>query len=98
VPDYDVLVTNPPFSGTHLGRILRFCAASGKPWMLLVRRRSSPRSDRAVNTREPFTARTPNVRAAGYDACGVFGTTLAENIGVSHSSVLKQVPITPNAS
>jgi hypothetical protein len=46
-----VLVTNPPFSGTHLGRILRFCAASGKPWMLLVRRRSSPRSDRAVNTR-----------------------------------------------
>ena len=51
MPDYDVLVTNPPFSGTHLGRILRFCAASGKPWMLLVRRRSSPRSDRAVNTR-----------------------------------------------
>ena len=36
VPDHDVLVTNPPYSGDHKERILRFCARSGKPWALLM--------------------------------------------------------------
>jgi hypothetical protein len=35
-PDYDALVTNPPYSSTHIEQILRFCVASGKPWFLLV--------------------------------------------------------------
>ena len=34
--DYDVLVTNPPYSGDHVPRLLAFCAASPKPWLLLV--------------------------------------------------------------
>jgi hypothetical protein len=35
-PEYDVLVTNPPYSDDHIEKILRFCAGSGKPWFLLV--------------------------------------------------------------
>jgi hypothetical protein len=29
-PDYDVLVTNPPFSGDHLERIFKFAVKSNK--------------------------------------------------------------------
>ncbi|GAX73251.1 hypothetical protein CEUSTIGMA_g705.t1 [Chlamydomonas eustigma] len=36
VPEFDVLVTNPPFSGDHLERIFEFAVASKKPWMLLM--------------------------------------------------------------
>ena len=35
-PQFDVLVTNPPFSGDHMLRALRFAAACGKPWLLLL--------------------------------------------------------------
>ena len=35
-PDYDVLVSNPPFSASHMPKALRYCRASGKPWMLLM--------------------------------------------------------------
>jgi hypothetical protein len=36
VPDYDVLVTNPPYSSDHKERIVSFCASSGKPFCLLL--------------------------------------------------------------
>jgi hypothetical protein len=36
VPDYDVLVTNPPYSGDHMEKMLRFCVSSQKPWLCLV--------------------------------------------------------------
>ncbi|KAG1669685.1 hypothetical protein FOA52_002069 [Chlamydomonas sp. UWO 241] len=36
VPEFDVLITNPPFSGDHMARALAFAAACGKPWALLV--------------------------------------------------------------
>ncbi|CAM9405933.1 unnamed protein product [Phaeothamnion confervicola] len=36
VPPYDVLVTNPPYSGDHIERIVRFCAGSHRPWLLLL--------------------------------------------------------------
>ncbi len=29
VPEYDILVTNPPYSGDHKERILKFCMDSG---------------------------------------------------------------------
>jgi hypothetical protein len=29
-PEYDILVTNPPFSGDHLERIFRFVVKSNK--------------------------------------------------------------------
>lgn len=35
-PQYDVLVTNPPYSEDHIERMLRFCTQSGKPWLALV--------------------------------------------------------------
>lgn len=35
-PNYDVLVTNPPYSGDHKKRCLQYCRASGKPWFLLI--------------------------------------------------------------
>jgi len=40
IPDYDVLVTNPPYSGHHMERLLEFCAsasqANNKPSFLLL--------------------------------------------------------------
>lgn len=35
-PPFDVLVTNPPFSGDHMLRALRFAVGCGKPWLLLL--------------------------------------------------------------
>jgi hypothetical protein len=35
-PDFDVIVTNPPYSGEHVEKIVEFCQASGKPWFLLL--------------------------------------------------------------
>lgn len=37
MPAHDVVVTNPPFSGDHVSKILRFCSRRGaKPWFLLL--------------------------------------------------------------
>jgi hypothetical protein len=38
VPDHDVLLTNPPYSGGHLRRILEHVAKSNKPALLLLPR------------------------------------------------------------
>lgn len=35
-PNYDVLITNPPYSGNHVEKILRFCVENKKPWFLLL--------------------------------------------------------------
>ena len=31
VPAHDVLVTNPPYSGDHVERLLRWCRGNGRP-------------------------------------------------------------------
>ena len=36
VPEYDILVTNPPYSSDHMERLLAYCTSSKKPWLLLV--------------------------------------------------------------
>ena len=36
IPEHDVLLTNPPYSGDHFRRILSFCAKNNKPWLLLL--------------------------------------------------------------
>jgi hypothetical protein len=36
IPDYDILVTNPPYSGDHMEKLLNFCVGSCKPWFILV--------------------------------------------------------------
>ena len=36
MPDFDVLVTNPPFSGDNMERALAYAASCGKPWALLM--------------------------------------------------------------
>jgi hypothetical protein len=36
VPSFDVLVTNPPYSGDHMRKLLQFATQCGKPWLLLV--------------------------------------------------------------
>ncbi|KAL7530456.1 hypothetical protein ACHAXR_005603 [Thalassiosira sp. AJA248-18] len=39
VPDYDVLLTNPPYSGSHMERLLQYCASSqhkNRPFLLLL--------------------------------------------------------------
>ncbi|KAJ8605155.1 hypothetical protein CTAYLR_000505 [Chrysophaeum taylorii] len=34
--EYDVLVTNPPYSGDHIARLARYCAVPGCKWLWLV--------------------------------------------------------------
>eukprot|EP00995_Heteronema_vittatum_P007619 NODE_2769_length_743_cov_221.835735_g1946_i0.p1 GENE.NODE_2769_length_743_cov_221.835735_g1946_i0~~NODE_2769_length_743_cov_221.835735_g1946_i0.p1 ORF type:complete len:220 (+),score=96.18 NODE_2769_length_743_cov_221.835735_g1946_i0:22-660(+) len=36
VPDYDLLLTNPPYSADNKERILDYCVTSRRPWMLLM--------------------------------------------------------------
>lgn len=38
LPSFDVLVTNPPYSGDHMERLLRFCTGEQcrRPWFLLM--------------------------------------------------------------
>lgn len=35
-PQYDILLTNPPYSADHIRSILQFCVSSDKPWLLLI--------------------------------------------------------------
>ena len=36
VPEHDVVVTNPPYSGSHVEKLLRFVRGNGKPFLLLM--------------------------------------------------------------
>ena len=36
LPGHDVLVTNPPYSGTHVPRLLTFCQKHTQAWLLLL--------------------------------------------------------------
>ena len=36
VPDFDVLVSNPPFSGDHISNLFEFAEKRGKPFFLLL--------------------------------------------------------------
>jgi hypothetical protein len=36
IPEYDCLVTNPPYSADHVERLLKFCVESAKPFFLLL--------------------------------------------------------------
>jgi hypothetical protein len=36
VPEHDVVITNPPYSGEHPVKLLRWCRANGKPFLLLM--------------------------------------------------------------
>lgn len=36
LPEYDVLVTNPPYSEDHIERLINFAFRSNKPWFLLL--------------------------------------------------------------
>ena len=36
VPEYDILITNPPYSADHKERILAYVRGTGKPWALLL--------------------------------------------------------------
>ena len=36
MPEHDVLLTNPPYSGDHVQQLLDFCRANGKPFLLLM--------------------------------------------------------------
>lgn len=35
-PDFDVLVTNPPYSGDHMERLIEFAVQTKRPWFLLL--------------------------------------------------------------
>lgn len=36
IPPHDVLVTNPPYSGHHMEKLLSFCSTNRKPFLLLL--------------------------------------------------------------
>ena len=35
-PDFDVLLTNPPYSQDHMEQLLEFCVSLSVPWFLLI--------------------------------------------------------------
>jgi hypothetical protein len=45
VPPFDILVTNPPYSGDHIGRLMAFCREQNKPWFCLMPHYSHLRDD-----------------------------------------------------
>ncbi len=56
VPQYDILVTNPPFSGDHKERILKFCLKSGEKGC----NTSSTSHSSPPHTGKPFALLMPN--------------------------------------
>merc|ERR1712194_285551 len=36
VPPHDVVVTNPPYSGDHVEKLLKWCRSNGKPFLILM--------------------------------------------------------------
>ena len=36
IPEHDVVVTNPPYSGEHMEKCVTWLGDNGKPWLLLV--------------------------------------------------------------
>lgn len=36
IPPHDVVVTNPPYSGDHVEKLLKWCRSNGKPFFLLM--------------------------------------------------------------
>ncbi len=85
VPEYDVLLTNPPFSGDHKERILDFCVRSKKPWVLLMPNYVATKGyfQATVGTRAPFfvvpVTPAPAVRMSRYSYSHPEGTGHAES-------------------
>lgn len=36
LPPHDCIITNPPFSGSHIQKLMEHCSSSGKPWLILM--------------------------------------------------------------
>lgn len=36
VPEFDILITNPPFSGAHVSKLIEYLSGCGRPWALLM--------------------------------------------------------------
>jgi len=36
LPEFDVIVSNPPYSGDHIEKCINFCVSTDKPWFLLL--------------------------------------------------------------
>jgi len=64
VPEHDVVVTNPPYSGEHPQKLLRWCRANGKPFLLLM-----PNYFCAKPYYEPALGGTERARAAMLYLC-----------------------------
>lgn len=79
VPEHDVLITNPPFSGQHMGSILKHCATSGKPWLLV-----SPRSPAAA---------APSLPAAQLSATPLCSISALLPTEAPHSSAHSSAPV-----
>ncbi|CAM9404559.1 unnamed protein product, partial [Phaeothamnion confervicola] len=100
VPPHDVFVTNPPYSGNHKRRCLEFCAASGKPWLLLM--------PNYVATKDYYRSsaltRTPASATGRFTWCPPCATTLTTRRGPAmksphlHPCGLSSLAATPTPS
>jgi hypothetical protein len=56
LPAYDVLVTNPPYSGDHIEKLFQFVSTLDRPWFLLLPQWVHKKEyyERAVSTIRPF--------------------------------------------
>lgn len=91
VPPYDILVTNPPYSGDHKERALAFCVASKKPWALLM---PSYVASKQYFTSATAPAPTP-APAAAIAAVAVAAAVAAATAAPSHHS---EASISPSAA
>ena len=98
IPEYDVLLTNPPYSSDHFKRILNFCGTSEKPFFLLlpnfVCRKTYYASEITSRKKEPLFLIPDELRPYRYWAPGRKGFEERErnnafhNFGISSSDAI----------
>ena len=81
VPVFDVLVTNPPYSETHVKRLLRFCAKQSVPCLLLM---PNHIQDKPFFSAPEFTLLKPVKRYVYWTPKGLRGKDKQQN----HASAL----------
>ena len=70
--DYDILVTNPPYSGEHKPRLIEFLKRSEKPFLLLLPVYTATKSYWRLFAEEPISNLKPSSEGAGFSSSQSF--------------------------
>lgn len=110
IPDYDVLVTNPPYSELHKEKCLSFCENSNKPYLLLLPNYiatkqyflSSPHVQEIHYLAPPDRYQYQHPEGTGHAASPFFSlwficfSTLSSQVQVSHPHLFHLPPTVPS--